>query len=119
MESSLAMLAFVRAVECSGFTAAALVPALPQFTARFPEITLDLVVTEYPIIDPIDAGIDVAIRIGPLGDVNLVARRVGVLERVIRQQRGDAGRARIAGTGRHPVGRSRARHGTPRPRRAR
>jgi DNA-binding transcriptional LysR family regulator len=66
----------------TAFATYALVPALPDFTARFPEITLDLVITEYPI-DLIDAGIDVAIRIGPLGDANLVARRVGDLERVI------------------------------------
>ena len=66
----------------TAFATYALVPALPEFTARFPEITLDLVITEYPI-DLIDAGIDVAIRIGPLGEVNLVARRVGDLERVI------------------------------------
>jgi DNA-binding transcriptional LysR family regulator len=72
----------VRVSVGTAFATYALVPALPEFTARFPEITLDLVVTEYPI-DLIDAGIDVAIRIGPLGDVNLVARRVGELERVI------------------------------------
>ena len=66
----------------TAFATYALVPALPEFTARFPEITLDLVISEYPV-DLIDAGIDVAIRIGPLGDVNLVARRVGHLERVV------------------------------------
>lgn len=72
----------VRVSVGTAFATCALVPALPEFTARFPEITLDLVITEYPV-DLIDAGIDVAIRIGPLGDVNLVARRVGDLERVI------------------------------------
>jgi DNA-binding transcriptional LysR family regulator len=72
----------VRVSVGTAFATYALVPALPEFTARFPEVTLDLVVSEYPI-DLIDAGIDVAIRIGPLGDVNLVARRVGELERVI------------------------------------
>jgi DNA-binding transcriptional LysR family regulator len=66
----------------TAFATYALVPALPEFTARFPEITLDLVVTEYAV-DLVEAGIDVAIRIGPLGDVNLAARRIGELERVI------------------------------------
>lgn len=66
----------------TAFATYALVPALPEFQARYPEITLDLVITEYPV-DLIEAGIDVAIRVGPLGDVNLVARRVGDLERVI------------------------------------
>jgi DNA-binding transcriptional LysR family regulator len=66
----------------TAFATYALVPALPEFTARYPEITLDLVVTEYAV-DLVEAGIDVAIRIGPLGDVNLAARRIGELERVI------------------------------------
>jgi DNA-binding transcriptional LysR family regulator len=66
----------------TAFATYALVPALPEFTARFPEITLDLVITEYAV-DLIEAGIDVAIRIGPPGDVNLAARRIGELERVI------------------------------------
>jgi DNA-binding transcriptional LysR family regulator len=66
----------------TAFATYALVPALPEFVARYPEITLDLVVTEYAI-DLVEAGIDHAIRVGPLGDVNLVARRIGDLERVI------------------------------------
>lgn len=66
----------------NAFANFALVPALPEFIARFPEITLDLVVTEYTV-DLVEAGLDLAIRIGPLGDVNLAARRIGELERVI------------------------------------
>jgi DNA-binding transcriptional LysR family regulator len=66
----------------TAFATYALLPALPEFMSRYPEITLDLVVTEYPI-DLVEAGIDLAIRIGPLGDVNLGARRIGDLERVI------------------------------------
>ena len=66
----------------TAFATYALLPALPEFMTRYPEITLDLVVTEYPV-DLVEAGIDLAIRIGPLGDVNLGARRIGDLERVI------------------------------------
>jgi DNA-binding transcriptional LysR family regulator len=66
----------------TAFTTDALVPALPEFMARFPQITLDLVVSEYPT-DLVEAGIDLAIRVGPLGDANLAARRIGELERVI------------------------------------
>jgi len=66
----------------TAFATYAMVPALPEFAARYPEITLDLVVTDYPI-DLVEAGIDVAIRVGPLGEVNLVAHRIGELERVI------------------------------------
>jgi len=66
----------------TAFATYALVPALPEFMARYPEITLDLVVSEYAL-DMVEAGIDLAIRVGPLGDVNLAARRIGDLERVI------------------------------------
>ncbi len=66
----------------TAFATYALVPALPEFMARYPEITLDLVVTEYPV-DMVEAGIDLAIRVGPLGDANLIARRIGDLQRVI------------------------------------
>ena len=66
----------------TAFATYALVPALPEFMARYPEITLDLVISEYAI-DLVEAGIDLAIRVGPLGDVNLAARRIGDLERVI------------------------------------
>jgi DNA-binding transcriptional LysR family regulator len=72
----------VRITLGTAFATYALVPALPEFTARYPEITLDLVVTEYAV-DLVEAGIDLAIRVGPLGDVNLIARRIGDLERVI------------------------------------
>jgi DNA-binding transcriptional LysR family regulator len=72
----------VRVALGTAFATYALVPALPEFTARYPEITLDLIISEFPM-DLVEAGLDVAIRIGPLGDVNLIARRVGDLERVI------------------------------------
>jgi DNA-binding transcriptional LysR family regulator len=66
----------------TAFATYALVPALPEFMERYPEITLDLVVTDYAV-DLVEAGIDLAIRVGPLGEVNLAARRIGELERVI------------------------------------
>lgn len=66
----------------TAFATYALVPALPEFTARYPEITLDLVVTD-TTIDLVEAGVDLAVRVGPLGDANLAARRIGDLERVI------------------------------------
>jgi DNA-binding transcriptional LysR family regulator len=66
----------------TAFATYALVPALPEFVARYPEVTLDLLISEYAI-DLVEAGIDLAIRVGPLGDVNLAARRIGELERVI------------------------------------
>ena len=66
----------------TAFATYAVVPALPDFTSRYPDISLDLVISEYEV-DLVEAGIDVAIRVGPLGEANLAARRVGELERVI------------------------------------
>lgn len=50
-----------------------LMPALPQFLARYPGIRLDLRLSDR-IIDMAAHGIDVAVRIGPLRDSALVAR---------------------------------------------
>jgi DNA-binding transcriptional LysR family regulator len=66
----------------TAFSTYALVPALPEFVARYPDISLDLVISEYAI-DLVEAGIDLAIRVGPLGEPNVAARRIGELERVI------------------------------------
>ncbi len=66
----------------TAFATYALVPALPEFMQRYPEINLDLLVTDV-VIDLVEAGADLAIRVGPLGDANFAARRIGELERVI------------------------------------
>lgn len=72
----------VRVSVGTAFAAYALVPALPEFMTRYPEISLDLIVTDR-LVDWVEAGVDLAIRVGPLGDLNLAARRIGDLERVI------------------------------------
>ncbi len=59
-----------------------LIPLLPEFSARFPEITLELSITDRRI-DPIADQIDVTVRVGPLGDSPLLARRIGTVERII------------------------------------
>ena len=55
---------------------------LPQFMERFPEITVDLSVSDYRI-DPIADQVDVTIRVGPLGDSGLIAVRLGEVRRII------------------------------------
>ncbi|OBV38434.1 LysR family transcriptional regulator, regulator for bpeEF and oprC [Janthinobacterium psychrotolerans] len=55
-----------------------LIPALPDFFARYPDIVLELGCSDRPV-DLIEEGVDCAVRGGELGDVNLIARRVGVL----------------------------------------
>ena len=66
----------------TAFGTYALVPAVPEFLARFPEIELELSLTDR-VVDLVDAGADLAIRLGPLADANLVARKLCTLTRVI------------------------------------
>ncbi|WP_291844144.1 LysR family transcriptional regulator [Bradyrhizobium sp.] len=55
---------------------------LPQFMDRYPEITVDLSVSDHRI-DPITDQIDVTIRVGPLADSDLIAVRLGEVSRII------------------------------------
>jgi LysR family transcriptional regulator, regulator for bpeEF and oprC len=55
------------------------VPRLPEFFARYPDLALDLDVSERHV-NLIEGGVDVAIRIGFLADSTLVARRIGSME---------------------------------------
>jgi LysR family transcriptional regulator for bpeEF and oprC len=55
-----------------------LIPALPGFFERYPDIALELGCGDRPV-DLIEEGVDCAIRGGALPDSNLIARRVGVL----------------------------------------
>jgi len=59
-----------------------LVPALPEFLERYPEMRVELTLTDR-VVDLIEEGADVAIRLGTLGDSSLVARRICELERVV------------------------------------
>ncbi len=58
-----------------------LIPALPAFRARYPDLQLDLGVSDRPV-DLIGDGVDCAIRGGELADTSLVARRVANLDYV-------------------------------------
>jgi len=57
-------------------------PALPLFLDRYPDITVELHVSDRQV-DLVAEQIDVAIRSGALGDSTLVARKVGEARRVI------------------------------------
>ena len=59
-----------------------LAPALPDFLARHPEIQVELTVTDR-VVDLIEEGADIGIRLGALGDSSLVARRICDVERVV------------------------------------
>lgn len=53
-------------------------PALPDFLARYPEIDIELSVTDRAA-NLIEDGIDCVLRVGPLSDSGLIARSVGEL----------------------------------------
>jgi len=57
-------------------------PSLPAFLARYPEIGVELSVTDV-VIDLLEQKADLAIRVGPLPDSALVARRLAQSRRVV------------------------------------
>ncbi len=67
-------------IDAGGSTARQLlVPALPDFIARYPQIQIDLGVGDR-LIDLINDSADCVIRSGPLADSTLIARRLFELE---------------------------------------
>jgi DNA-binding transcriptional LysR family regulator len=64
------------------FGEAALLPLVPAFLARYPEIALDIVLTD-EVIDLIEHRTDIAVRAGPLKSSSLVARKLGETRKAI------------------------------------
>jgi LysR family transcriptional regulator for bpeEF and oprC len=62
----------------TGLASEILIPALPAFFERYPDITLELGSTDRPV-DLVEEGVDCAVRGGELVDPNLIARRIGVI----------------------------------------
>lgn len=56
-----------------------IIPALPDFFARYPDIKLELGCSDRPV-DLIEEGVDCAVRGGNLTDSSLIARRIGILD---------------------------------------
>ena len=66
----------------SAFGRRHIVPHLPAFMTRYADIDLDLVFTD-ETLNMIEAGIDVAIRIGVLSDSSLMAKRMASHRRIV------------------------------------
>jgi DNA-binding transcriptional LysR family regulator len=52
-----------------------IVPLLPRFRARHPKVTIDLRLSDQ-LVDVVEGGIDLAVRIGDLADSRLLSRRL-------------------------------------------
>ncbi|WP_233805080.1 LysR family transcriptional regulator [Paraburkholderia sp. HP33-1] len=57
------------------------IPALCEFHTRYPDIDLQLGLTDRPV-DLLQEGVDCVVRVGALQDSSLVARRIGLFEGV-------------------------------------
>ena len=64
-----------------------IVPALPEFMSRYPDISVDLTMSNYTT-DLVAQNIDVDIRIGKLEDSSLIARKLCNAERIVCATRG-------------------------------
>ena len=62
----------------TGLSSEILIPALPGFFERYPDIALELGSSDRPV-DLVEEGVDCAVRGGALQDTSLIARRVGVV----------------------------------------
>lgn len=63
----------------TGLANAMLIPMLPDFFARYPDIRVDMGCGDRPV-DLIEEGVDCAIRGGILPDSGLIARRLGMID---------------------------------------
>jgi LysR family transcriptional regulator, regulator for bpeEF and oprC len=61
-----------------GFGRRVILPALPDFLARYPELAIDIDLSDR-IVDLVEEGLDVAIRIGEIPDSRVIARKLCVL----------------------------------------
>jgi DNA-binding transcriptional LysR family regulator len=59
-----------------------LAPAMPDFLARFPDVEIDMTMNDR-IVDVVEEGFDLAVRIGRLPDSSLVARKLAPIRTVI------------------------------------
>lgn len=66
----------------SSFARMHIVPGLPDFTSRYPDLRLDMRISD-SVVDLVEGGFDVAVRYADLGDSSFVARRIAPDRRVL------------------------------------
>jgi len=64
------------------FGQAHIAPALADFLALYPDVNIDLILSER-LLDLVDEGIDVAVRIAALADSRMKSRRLAGVQRVV------------------------------------
>jgi DNA-binding transcriptional LysR family regulator len=72
----------LRVTTSLAFSTHQLAPVLSEFLARHPLVTVELLPTDR-VVDMVEEGIDVAIRIGRLADTSFMARKIGEDKRLI------------------------------------
>jgi DNA-binding transcriptional LysR family regulator len=59
-----------------------IIPLLPEFLSQYPRISVDIVLTDR-VVDLIEEGFELAIRAGNLPSSSMIARSLGLIERVV------------------------------------
>lgn len=72
----------LRVTTSLAFATHQLAPVISEFLVRFPRIELELLPTDR-VIDMVEEGVDIAVRIGRMADTSFMARRIGADKRLI------------------------------------
>jgi DNA-binding transcriptional LysR family regulator len=72
----------LRIASSAAFGKVFVMPFLNRFLEKYPDIQIDYLIGERSI-DILKQGIDLAIHVGPLADSSLIARKIGVCNRVV------------------------------------
>ena len=66
----------------SSFAKRRIIPLLPGFLEKFPQVKLDIVLTDQ-VLDLVEEGLELGVRIGNLAPSTLMARPMGVIDQVL------------------------------------
>ena len=80
--SAARMLGLLRVTTSLAFSTHQLAPVILEFMARHPLVELELLPTDR-VVDMVEEGVDIAIRIGRLADTSFMARKIGEDKRLI------------------------------------